>query len=103
MIILCAFEMSAMVAYITRFTEENFALLIATIYIFKAFEKIIDIGKQYPLDPPEPKLNATDCYCVPHNDTLDPFSTDPGPFNWTGQPTNSCSEVYQTSIIISQG
>ena len=35
MITMCAFEISAWVAYITRFTEENFALLIATIYVYK--------------------------------------------------------------------
>lgn len=35
MVTLCAFEISAWVAYITRFTEENFALLIATIYVYK--------------------------------------------------------------------
>lgn len=35
MITLCAFEISAWVAYITRFTEENFALLIASIYVYK--------------------------------------------------------------------
>ncbi len=35
MITLCAFEISAWVAFITRFTEENFALLIATIYVYK--------------------------------------------------------------------
>ena len=70
MIIMCAFEMSAVVAFITRFTEENFALLIATIYIYKAFEKMIEISHDYPLDPPIPKVNATDCFCVPNNLSL---------------------------------
>ena len=35
LIVMCAFELSAWVSYITPFTEENFALLIATIYIYK--------------------------------------------------------------------
>jgi len=96
MIILCAFEMSAVVAFITRFTEENFALLIATIYIYKAFEKMMEISHDYPLDPPIPKVNATDCYCVPHNDTINATSWKDAPFNWVGQSTNSCQEVSCT-------
>ena len=35
LIILVAIDASAFVCYITRFTEENFALLIATIFIYK--------------------------------------------------------------------
>jgi len=35
LIVMCAFELSAWVSYITPFTEENFALLIASIYIYK--------------------------------------------------------------------
>ena len=36
LIILVATDASAMVCYITRFTEENFATLIAVIFIIKA-------------------------------------------------------------------
>lgn len=35
LLVLVAIEASAFVCYITRFTEENFALLIATIFIYK--------------------------------------------------------------------
>ena len=35
LVVMCAFELSAWVSYITPFTEENFALLIASIYIYK--------------------------------------------------------------------
>jgi len=35
LIILVAFDASACVCYITRFTEENFATLIAFIFIYK--------------------------------------------------------------------
>lgn len=35
LIVLVAVDASAFVCYITRFTEENFALLIATIFIYK--------------------------------------------------------------------
>uniref|UniRef100_A0A0P5GM72 Anion exchange protein n=1 Tax=Daphnia magna TaxID=35525 RepID=A0A0P5GM72_9CRUS len=99
MITLCAFEISAWVAFITRFTEENFALLIATIYVYKAIEKIIYIGIEYPLFPPEPKVNATDCYCYPSNDTLSYAQGEMGPYNWTGLPTNSCTEMWNGTLM----
>lgn len=35
LLVLVAIDASAIVCYITRFTEENFALLIATIFIYK--------------------------------------------------------------------
>jgi len=37
LVILVAFDASACVCYITRFTEENFATLIAFIFIYKVF------------------------------------------------------------------
>lgn len=39
LLILVAIDASAIVCYITRFTEENFALLIATIFIYKVRNK----------------------------------------------------------------
>ena len=39
--------------YITRFTEENFALLIAVIFIKSAIEKVIGLQKDYPLNEQE--------------------------------------------------
>jgi sodium bicarbonate transporter 10 len=63
LIILVAADASAFVCYITRFTEENFACLIAFIFIKKAFEKVIHIGDYYP-------IHESPCYCKPYNDTL---------------------------------
>ncbi len=40
LMILVAFDASALVCYITRFTEENFATLISVIFIYKAFENV---------------------------------------------------------------
>ena len=59
--------------YITRFTEESFALLIALIFIVEAFKKLFHILDYYPVDlhPDEPKDYT--CYCVPKNMT-DPDS-----------------------------
>ena len=58
-----ATDASALVQYITRFTEENFALLIAVIFIKSAFEKVITVGKEFPVLPGTPN----DCFCTPSN------------------------------------
>ena len=49
LLILVALDASAFVCFITRFTEENFALLIAMIFIVKAIENIGHIGEQVHL------------------------------------------------------
>ena len=46
LLVLVALDASAYVCYITRFTEENFALLIAMIFIVKAIENIGHIGEE---------------------------------------------------------
>ncbi|PAA63561.1 hypothetical protein BOX15_Mlig020841g1 [Macrostomum lignano] len=46
-----AFDLSALVKYITRFTEESFASLIALIFIIEAFKKLRNILKAYPINP----------------------------------------------------
>ena len=62
LIVLVATDASAFVCFITRFTEENFATLIAFIFIKKAFDKVIHIGEHYPIDP-------SPCFCI--NKTLE--------------------------------
>lgn len=49
LLVLVALDASAFVCYITRFTEENFACLISLIFIYKAFENMWDIAKEYPV------------------------------------------------------
>jgi len=65
LIILVATDASAFVCYITRFTEENFACLIAFIFIKKAIDKVAHISDYYP-------IHQSDCICIPSNDTLIP-------------------------------
>ncbi|KAL9926593.1 na[+]-driven anion exchanger 1 isoform 2-T2 [Glossina fuscipes fuscipes] len=60
LLILCAVDASALVCYITRFTEENFATLIAFIFIYKAIENVLKIGHKYPVNHP-----VYDCVCTP--------------------------------------
>ena len=62
LLILVATDASAYVCYITRFTEENFATLIAVIFIISALKKVLQIGDTYP-------ITKTSCYCDPTNET----------------------------------
>ncbi|CAL1547544.1 unnamed protein product, partial [Lymnaea stagnalis] len=49
LLLIVAFDLSALVRYITRFTEECFASLIALIFIYEAFAKVIKINSKYPV------------------------------------------------------
>ncbi|TMW54862.1 hypothetical protein DOY81_000095 [Sarcophaga bullata] len=60
LLILTAIDASALVCYITRFTEENFATLIAFIFIIKAVENVLKIGKKFPVN-----VDIYDCVCTP--------------------------------------
>ncbi|XP_049870588.1 sodium bicarbonate cotransporter 3 isoform X1 [Pectinophora gossypiella] len=84
LITLVAIDASAFVCYITRFTEENFATLIAFIFIYKAVENVISIGKKYPLN--------YECYCLPSN-----YSRVPEHFNWTAIDKASC-QLYNGTL-----
>lgn len=73
LLIMVAFDLSALVRYITRFTEESFAALIALIFIVEAFKKLfhildhqgVNLDPDIPLDynctcyPPTPDPNIT--------------------------------------------
>jgi len=63
LLIMVAFDLSALVRYITRFTEESFAMLIAIIFIFEALNKQYKTTKHKPVNfhPDEP-LDYT-CIC----------------------------------------
>ncbi|KAK3611750.1 hypothetical protein CHS0354_014096 [Potamilus streckersoni] len=60
--IVVAFDLSCLVKFITRFTEESFASLIALIFIYEAFAKVADIPYIAPvyLHPPG---NSSQCTC----------------------------------------
>lgn len=58
-----ALDASALVCYITRFTEENFATLISLIFIIEAFKNVGKIGHKMPLNT-DMELRI-DCDCLP--------------------------------------
>ncbi|XP_063617966.1 electroneutral sodium bicarbonate exchanger 1 isoform X4 [Cydia splendana] len=92
LITLVAIDASALVCYITRFTEENFATLIAFIFIYKAVENVISIGKKYPLKTRPDEVLNYECYCLPSN-----YSAVPQHFNWTTVDKDSC-QLYNGTL-----
>lgn len=92
LVILVAIDASAFVCYITRFTEENFATLIAFIFIYKAVENVISIGKKYPLKTRPDEVLNYECYCLPSN-----YSKVPEQFNWTSVDKESC-QLYNGTL-----
>ncbi|KAK6632261.1 hypothetical protein RUM44_007302 [Polyplax serrata] len=84
LLILVAVDASALVCYITRFTEENFATLIAFIFIYKAVENVIKIGVKYPIETGGAAANV--CICEPPK--LD--SSMLGDLNWTLLNNEDC-------------
>ncbi|KAK3083073.1 hypothetical protein FSP39_013225 [Pinctada imbricata] len=64
MLVIVAFDLSALVRYITRFTEESFAFLIALIFIVKAFQKLIEIEHKMPVTFGSVDTTPKDCFCV---------------------------------------
>jgi len=43
LLLIVAFDLSFLVRYITRFTEESFAVLISVIFIYEAFTKTLEV------------------------------------------------------------
>ena len=95
LIILVAIDASALVCYITRFTEENFATLIAFIFIYKAIENVLSIGKKYPINTHANDPFSFECWCRPPNGSL-PSSYDN--VNWTALDPKTCQSYNGTLI-----
>ncbi|XP_011640836.1 sodium-driven chloride bicarbonate exchanger isoform X5 [Pogonomyrmex barbatus] len=95
LLILVALDASACVCYITRFTEENFATLIAFIFIYKAIENVLSIGKKFPLNTYSDETLDYDCWCKPPNISL-PSSYDH--MNWTTLDKTACENYNGTMV-----
>jgi len=71
LLFIVAFDLSALVRFITRFTEESFACLIALIFIYEAFKKLVHIldhdGVYREFDPAYPP--KYECACINTNDS----------------------------------
>lgn len=76
LLIIVAFDLSFLVRYITRFTEESFAVLISVIFIYEAFTKTLEVSTTSPIHTGtvrelEDQPWLYHCHCVP--DEFDPF------------------------------
>ena len=92
------FDLSALVRYITRFTEESFALLIALIFIKEAIAKLYNITETHPVKFGTNEDPYYECCCSPPpsegNTTL--FnSTTPSPNGNTSMSPDNSSIDWQ--------
>ena len=96
LLIMVAFDLSALVRYITRFTEECFSVLISLIFIYEAINKLLGLDKTHPIEiNPKPDY---DCHCIlPDCSTLKEWQI----VNGTGclNSTTSIEHINSTSLI----
>ncbi|CAD5120156.1 DgyrCDS8731 [Dimorphilus gyrociliatus] len=98
LLLIVAFDLSALVKYITRFTEESFAFLIAAIFIVEAFTKVLDIQNDYPVNTNYNDVPKCNC-ATPFNYTYSNSSVPPNlsnltiPFNSSNLTTNDYQSV----------
>ncbi|CAH1130279.1 unnamed protein product [Ceutorhynchus assimilis] len=95
LMILVAIDASALVCYITRFTEENFATLIAFIFIYKAVENVLLIGKNFPINTSGTLNFSYDCSCLV-NDSVQ--AQHPEIANWTSFNKTICANLNGTLV-----
>ncbi|XP_076271343.1 na[+]-driven anion exchanger 1 isoform X4 [Rhynchophorus ferrugineus] len=95
LIILVAIDASALVCYITRFTEENFATLIAFIFIYKAVENVLAIGKKYPINTSGSLEINFDCSCL-LNDSIQVDHPEIG--DWSNLNRTICTKLNGTLV-----
>ena len=65
LLLVVMFDLSSLVSFITRFTEESFAALIAIIFIVEAFEKLLKINEKSTINTHGKDLKSWVCNCVP--------------------------------------
>ncbi|CAC5411214.1 Anion exchange protein 3,Anion exchange protein 4,Sodium bicarbonate cotransporter 3,Sodium-driven chloride bicarbonate exchanger,Electroneutral sodium bicarbonate exchanger 1,Electrogenic sodium bicarbonate cotransporter 1,Electrogenic sodium bicarbonate cotransporter 4 [Mytilus coruscus] len=112
-LIIVIFNLSSCVKYITRFTEDSFATLIAVIFIVEAFKKLFEIETNYPVnfnpDDPIPFNCSCSSTCNENVTTAlaglgygaftnytctgtDNFTTSNMSINWEGLTPAGCSQ-----------
>ncbi|KFM78761.1 Electroneutral sodium bicarbonate exchanger 1, partial [Stegodyphus mimosarum] len=82
-----AFNVASLVRYITRFTQEIFATLISTYFIYKAFKNVVYIGKMFPLKTGYSKPVVPLCICDL-----------PAPVNFTIINEDQCQSLNGISV-----
>jgi len=66
LLLIVAFDLSFLVRYITRFTEESFSILISVIFIYEAFMKIFEIYEKNEVHTGVTRQDSSlHCFCIP--------------------------------------
>ena len=73
-IAIVAFDLSYVVMYITRYTEESFSTLISLIFITDGFKKLLHIIDENPINPAWRKNDIFDYKCECTEPTFDGFN-----------------------------
>jgi len=94
LLVMVAFDLSALVRYITRFTEESFAALISIIFIKEAVAKLIQVTEDAPLNLNPNVAPFYDCYCVAPT-KIDPVNAT----NINGTVTNGMLQFNASSAV----
>ncbi|KAL3855447.1 hypothetical protein ACJMK2_014658 [Sinanodonta woodiana] len=107
LVLIVAFDLSALVRFITRFTEECFASLIALIFIYEAFAKVAEIQDVAPVHFHRPE-NPPSCVCVmplTTNASNENFTHDTAAFNIivSNDETGISSNLNATTILSNIG
>jgi len=121
LLLFVAFDLSALVSYITRFTEESFSVLISLIFIAEAFKKASGITKYYPMHTNTIHEDVGyKCYCVeppftnateaPPQVTLEPNTTYVyekknmwDTFNYSVLVADDCVSPVDDKLIVAYG
>ncbi|CAG9828273.1 unnamed protein product [Diabrotica balteata] len=102
LVILVSIDASAFVCYITRFTEENFAVLVTLIYIYKAFENVLAIANKFPITMDKNGTNMEECSFT-GNDNTPPILLNMSSSNTTNQTMYQLlNEISSESCLVPQ-
>lgn len=106
LILIVAFDLSALVQYITRFTEESFAILISVIFIYEAFTKIYEIYDHTPVHQGVVREDPGFlCFCIPSELSGNEWNSTAAMFNSTdanGTETIHWKDRYEEECLTIQ-
>lgn len=121
LMILVALDLSSLVCYITRFTEESFTVLISVIFIYEALSKLGRVWYTSPIGlTPGRSDHRCRCELSPHTaengtyennteehdlsraDYTNHTSLDSALFNWSQELSEDCI-TYQHHVIVRAG
>lgn len=98
LLLIVMFDLSFLVRYITRFTEESFAVLISLIFIYEAFSKVAAIYDDYPVGVgyTTGRHNVRLCLCV--QPTINQMTLNESAHNMTAVLASGNRPTYSTNV-----